>query len=184
LPIQILWINLITDGFPALALTLEPGEKEIMKEPPQERDKPIIDKERKILIVTISLVTGLVNLGVFYFIWQQTGDLVIARSVVFTTLSISSLLYIFSCRSMRHSLFKMNFFKNKYLLAAVILGGLFQVMAIYLPFFQGLLKTTPLYGYEWSFILSVSFLAIFVIELIKMIFISRMNKEKRIIFNH
>ncbi|PJC00913.1 MAG: hypothetical protein CO073_05045, partial [Candidatus Komeilibacteria bacterium CG_4_9_14_0_8_um_filter_36_9] len=128
LPAQILWINLVTDGFPHMALTLEDEEKEIMSEPPQEREKPILDTERNILIFTISTVTAIASLFIFQFYYKVYHDIDLARTVVFASLGIDSLLYVFSCRSLRHSIFNKQLFSNKYLLGAVGLGLLVQLV--------------------------------------------------------
>ncbi len=173
LPAQILWINLITDGFPDMALTVEPGEKEVMKEKPQERNKPILDSERKLLIIIISTVTGLTSLALFYYFMKVVGDLEVARTIVFTTLGIDSLLYVFSCRTLRHSIFHSHFFKNPYLLIAVGAGAVLQISALYLPFFQKVFKTVPLRWSEWIIVLTVSFTVILIIEIIKWIYIVR-----------
>ncbi|MBU1036873.1 HAD-IC family P-type ATPase [Patescibacteria group bacterium] len=172
LPAQILWINLITDGFPSIALTVEPGEKELMSESPERRKRPILDTERRILIMVISLVTGLSSLGLFYYYWKFVGDIDLARTVAFTVLGIDSLLYVFSCRTLRHSIFHSHFFRNKPLLLGVLAGASLQLIAIYSPIFQNILRTVPLSLNEWSLILMVSFAVILVIELIKWIFIT------------
>ncbi|MBT3690425.1 HAD-IC family P-type ATPase [bacterium] len=172
-PAQILWINLVTDGFPDMALTIEPGEKEVMKEMPQERNKPILDAERKLLILVISIVTGVTSLALFYYYVKVVGDIELGRTVVFATLGIDSLLYVFSCRTLRHSIFHSHFFKNPYLLIAVGFGAILQVAAIYVPFLQKVLKTVSLGLYEWGIVLSVSFTVIIIIEIIKWIYIVR-----------
>ncbi|MBL7022143.1 HAD-IC family P-type ATPase [Patescibacteria group bacterium] len=173
LPAQILWINLVTDGFPNMALTVEPEEKEIMSEPPQERQKPILDVERNILISTISIVTAISSLIIFHLYYTHTGDLSLARSLVFATLGVDSLLYVFSCRSLRHSIIHKGFFANKFLLLAVAGGFIIQVAALYIPFFQKVLRTTALNFIEWGIVLFTSFIVIILIELIKYIFIAR-----------
>lgn len=176
LPAQILWINLVTDGFPNMALTVDPEEPEIMDEPPQERQKPILDAERKILIGTISLVTALASLLIFNFYYRSTGDLTLARSVVFATLGVDSLLYVFSCRSLRHSIIHKGFFANKFLLLAVVGGFIIQVAALYIPFLQRVLRTTALNIVDWSVVLLTSLLVIIIIEIIKWIFIVRKKR--------
>ncbi len=173
LPAQILWINLVTDGFPNMALTVEPEEKEIMNEPPQERQKPILDTERNIIIATISIVTAISSLIIFHLYYTHTGDLSLARSLVFATLGVDSLLYVFSCRSLRHSVIHTGFFANKFLLLAVAGGFVIQLAALYVPFFQRVLRTTALNLFEWGIVLFTSLIVIILIELIKYIFIVR-----------
>jgi len=173
LPAQILWINLVTDGFPNMALTVDPEEKEVMQEPPQEAKKPILDPERNIIIGVISIVSAVASLFVFHVYYSGTGDIVLARSVVFANLGVDSLLYVFSVRSLRHSIFHSGFFANKFLLLAVVGGFVIQIAALYIPFFQEVLRTTGLGIIEWSIVLATSLVSILVIEFIKWIFIVR-----------
>jgi P-type Ca2+ transporter type 2C len=170
---QILWINLVTDGLPDLALTQEPEEPEIMTEKPQKRNAPILDFERKFLILFISTVTTVFTLGLFYLIWKTTGDIHKARTVAFTAVGVESLLYVFSVRSVRHSIFETNIFRNKWLIAAVVGGFIIQVLGVYLPFLQKVLHTVPLSFTEWLLILLVCFWIIGIIELVKHFFIAQ-----------
>lgn len=172
---QILWINLVNDTLPNLALTQESKEKEIMTEPPRGRKAQILDKEVKILIAIISGITGLANIILFYIYWKLSGDIVLARTVVFAALGIDSLIYIFSVRTLRHSLFKYNFFSNKYLIGAVGLSTIFLFISIYVPFFQTVIRTTPLAVFDWVLVLMLSFVVVFFIELIKYLFLK--NKK-------
>jgi len=174
---QILWINLVTDGFPNIALTLEPGEKDIMKQKPVSPKNPIIDKEMKYLIVIISIFTGFLALGIFYFTWKTTGDLEKARTITFTAVAVDSLLYVFSCRSLRHSIWNKEFFANKYLFIAVLVGLLIQLPAVYLPFLQNVFQTVPLNFADWGIVLSVGILTIFAIEIAKWLFIKKKLKK-------
>jgi len=168
---QILWINLVTDGIPNIALTVEPEEKEIMKESPQERDKPILDLERKTLIFLISLVTAAMTLVIFYVIWKTTGDLAKARTIAFTLLAVDSLLYVFSCRSLRRPIWKTRFFSNKYLIAVVSAGFVLQLTAVYWTPLQTVLRTVALNAADWGIILAAGFLVIALIEATKYVFI-------------
>ncbi|MCH7492483.1 HAD-IC family P-type ATPase [Patescibacteria group bacterium] len=176
---QILWINLVTDGFPNIALTMETGEKGIMKQPPVSPEEPIIDKEIKFLIILISILTGLLSLGIFYWVWKSTGDLEKARTMTFTAVAISSLLYVFSCRSRTQSIFKIGIFSNRYLIVAVLAGLLLQLIVIYLPFFQNIFQTVPLNLVDWAILLSVGLLAIVGIEVSKWFFIHKRKKKKQ-----
>lgn len=167
---QILWINLITDGFPSLALTVEPKEKENMFEPPMKPDEPILNKESKLITIVISIVTGMSSLLLFYWFWKNTDSIELARTVVFATLGVITLIYVFSIRSLRKSIFSQNPFSNVYLIIAVIAGLSLQILAIYAPFMQYFLKTVPLNISQWAIVLSVSVLAICIIEGIKFAF--------------
>jgi len=173
LPAQILWINLVTDGLPHLALTQEPEEDEIMNERPLTRREPILDFESKFLIFSISVITAISTMVLFVIIFKTTGNLEKARTVAFVTLGINSLLYVFSVRSVRHSVFEINQFSNKWLIWAVLGGFLIQVIAVYNPFLQKVLKTEPISIREWFIIFSVCLWVIGFIEIIKHYFISQ-----------
>lgn len=163
---QILWINLITDGFPSLALTVDPKERGIMEEPPRRPQEAIISLEIATIIAVASLFSGLSALFVFYYFLTH-GDINIARSVVFGVLGMNTLFYVFSCRSLRRSIFKINPIENPYLIAAV-LGGLFlQITPFYLPFMQKFLGLEPLGIWEWLVVLIISILVVVLIELVK-----------------
>jgi len=169
---QILWINIITDGFPNIALTVEPKEKEIMIEPPRKKTEPLLNLEIKVLIGLISLITAVSAFSLFYLYWQG-GDLEKARTITFTVLGIDSLLYIFSCRSLKHSIFQKNVFSNKYLILAVIAGSFLQLAAIYSPILQKVFRTVPLNIWDWVIVLMVCFGVIVAVEAVKYIFIVR-----------
>jgi P-type Ca2+ transporter type 2C len=168
--VQILWINLITDGFPNLALTIEPKEKGVMLRKPVDPKASLFNGEMKVLTATISIVTGVVAFLRFYYIYQSTGDLVLARTVTFVALGLDSLIYVYSVRSLRKSIFSTPFFSNPLLFVAVLVGAILQLTSIYVPFFNNFLHTVPLSLSHWLFILSVSILVVIIIELIKWIY--------------
>ncbi len=176
---QILWINLVNDTLPNLALTKEPKEKEIMQEPPRGRQAQILDKEVKTLTAIISIVTGLANMLLFYFYYTFTDDVVLARTVVFAALGIDSLFYVFSVRTLRHSIFKYNLFSNPYLLGAIIISAGFLLAALYLPFLQELIRTKPLAIIDWLVVLAMSGLVILNIEIVKFIFLRWSKKNNK-----
>jgi Ca2+-transporting ATPase len=149
---QILWINLVTDGLPDVALTLEPKEENIMKESPRKKDEPLLNYEIKLLIATISVISGVLTLSVFVYINNITGDFQRASTIAFSILAVDSLIYVFSIRSLRHSLWQKDIFSNKYLVIAVILGFALQLVAIYHPFLQKILQTVSLNLTDWSLI--------------------------------
>jgi len=173
---QILWVNLIEDSPPAMALAFDPGERGIIKEKPHGKNEPIIDFEMKLLMITIGLFTSLSLFGLFYYFWQTTGDLNYVQTIIFTSLGMDSLLYIFSCRSLRYPIWQKNPFQNKFLNLSFTLGILMYFLVLYLPFFQKIFKTIPLGLKEWGVIISLDILNIILIEIIKYIFIT---KDKR-----
>lgn len=166
---QILWINLLTDGFPNLALTVEPKEKNLLKRSPIDPKIALLDLPMKTLIVLISLVTGLTSLLIFIFFWQKTGDLVLARTVAFTALGVDSLLYVFSVRTLGRPLWQDGIFKNSYLVLACLVGFFIQILALYTPLFQKILRVSPLGIFEWGVVILASILVILLIEVVKLI---------------
>ncbi len=162
---QILWINLICDGFPALALTMEPEDPNVMAS--GYGNKKLFGTANKVLIAVISMAAGLGSLLVFYFFWKKTGDIALARTVVFTVLSLSTLFYVYSIRSVEHGIFTFNPFKNMYLNLAVLFGIVLQLASIYLPFLNKALHTVPLGWVEWEIIILFIILIILFIELMK-----------------
>jgi len=170
---QILWINLITDGFPSLALTVEPKDNDLMRQKPRDSREPLLDREIKVLILLISVVTGLVTLAAFFWFWKLYDDVSAARTVVFVMLGVDSLLYVFSARSLSRPIWKTNIFSNKWLLVAVLGGFGFQLLALYLPFLQKILNTRPLMAFEWLIVLGMGVLVIGLIEFVKWWFLQR-----------
>lgn len=170
---QILWINLVTDGLPDAALTLEPKEKNIMKEPPRKKSEPLLNFEIKLLIAAISIVSGVLTLLVFMYVYNVTGDFARASTIAFSILAIDSLIYVFSVRSLRHSILKENIFSNKYLIMAVVVAFVFQLLAIYHPFLQSVLKTVPLDFADWTIIAFICAVELVVIEIVKYAFLLR-----------
>ena len=169
--VQILWINLVTDGFPNVALTAEPEEPDIMRVRPRGRRLGIMNNEMKFFITMISLVTGAMSLAVFWIVYRATDNILLAQSVTFATSGIDSLVYVFAIRSTRRSIFHMNFFGNRFLLLAVFGGLLLQLAPIYWPFLSQFLGVVALGWFEWSLALSAALLSLILIELSKGFFI-------------
>ncbi|MFH1187330.1 MAG: HAD-IC family P-type ATPase [bacterium] len=170
---QILWINLVDDSLPSLALTFEPGDPNILNDNPQNHKKQILDFERKFLIFFISVITGLANFFLFLWMLQCKETIMEVRTIVFADIGINSLFYIFSCRSLKHSIWNKEFFVNKYLIGAVLAGIFLQVIAIYLPFFQKFLQTVPLHFFDWVIIIALNIGIVLSIEIAKFVFMRR-----------
>lgn len=156
LAIQILWVNLVTDGLPAMALGVDKAEPDIMKKPPRKPDENIFagGLARKILIrgTMIGLGTLLVFLiGLWYGV-----SLLEARTMAFTTLVFSQLFHVFDCKSERRGIFEVGIFSNPLLVAAVGISSIMQLSVIYLPFLQAMFKTAALGLWQWGIILLVA----------------------------
>ena len=168
---QILWVNLIEDGLPDIALAFEPKEQDIMQKPPAKRNAPLLTQEMKTIIFIIGIISDLMLLGLFWWFWQKTQDIAYIRTIVFAALAIDSLLFVFACKSLRKNLWQINIFSNKFLNISVFIGILMLVSAIYLPPFQTLLKTVAIGSYEWSIIISLGLAELILIEITKHHFI-------------
>ena len=153
LPIQILWLNLVTDGLPAMALGLDPGDPSIMERKPRSPRESIFAHglSGKILSMGafISLMTLFAFIGGFY--WGGK-DLALARTMAFTTLVFIQLSFVFQCRSESYSPFELGFLTNPYLIGAVLCSAGMQLAVIYLPFLQRIFKTVPLETGHWILI--------------------------------
>lgn len=126
--VQILWINLISDGLPSLALTMDPKRRGLMNENPRRPNENIITNWMVNLIAIVSFTSGLLATGVFYFVFKISGDLTLARSVTFLTVGINTLFYVFSVRAPSTSFIKTRIFKNKWLNLAVFAGLALQIL--------------------------------------------------------
>jgi len=179
LPAQILWINLITDGLPNTALTFEPGEKDVMKMPPRKRREPLLNREMKALIFVIGLLTDLGLLGLFFYMLNKGMGIEYARTIVFAALGIDSLFYVFSCRSLRHTIFTRNPFSNVFLVFAVLGGLALQLTALYVPFFRDLFQLVTLHTQDWLIVIAIGVIEILAIETTKLGFIWYWRRKER-----
>jgi len=149
LPIQILWVNLVTDGLPAIALGLEPPEKDIMMRPPRDSRDTIFSGGLLGLIVVRGILLGVSTLAVFISILYFTGNVVLARTGGFVTLVLTQLTHVFECKSERKTIFEIPVFSNVYLILAVMCSLAMILSVVYLPFLQPIFKTAPLTYNEW-----------------------------------
>lgn len=161
LPIQILWVNLITDGLPAMALGLEPPEPGIMRRKPRPKTESIFARKLGLIIMGRGLYIGVITLVVFtisliYCRLNGISDLNLPRTMALTTLVFCQLFYVFECRSENYTTFTLGFFSNKFLLIAVLISVIMQLGVIYTPFLQNVFKTVPLEIWQWVLILFVT----------------------------
>lgn len=147
LPIQILWMNLITDGMNALALGLEPTEKDVMQQKPRNPKQPILTHHALAAMFLIGLWIG--GATIYIFASNLEIDLDKARTLAFNGIIIFEMSNVFNFRSLRFPLGKVGFFSNPYLLIAILGSIGLQVLAVYTPFLQIMLKTVPLALEDW-----------------------------------
>ncbi|OGV95686.1 hypothetical protein A2W24_05450 [Microgenomates group bacterium RBG_16_45_19] len=174
---QILWINLVNDGLPTLALTVDPKARGLLRDKPRPIKAPLVPKYMLILIAIVSLTAGLGVLFGFYSLLKSGYPLVYARTFAFCFLAADSLLYVFSTRALYRSLWTSRLWKNRYLIAAVLIGFGLQFLAVYHPWLQQLLGTAPLALNHWLGIILMSLGVIGVIEALKWLFFRRGARE-------
>lgn len=154
LPIQILWVNLVTDGLPAIALGLDPAEKGIMARLPRSPQEGIFSRGLGLKIILQGLLIGGATLAV-YMIKLGDNNLAMARTAAFTTLVFSQLMFVFRCRSEYRTIFQINIFENHYLNGAVLVSTVMQLLVLYLPWLNRIFYTTPLSVKDWAQILGI-----------------------------
>jgi len=155
--IQILWINLVTDGLPALALGLDPAEETVMKRGPRPPEEGIFAQGLWLKIIARGLVIGVGSVGVFAWSLSRGMPLDVARTITFATLIVLQLSYVFDCRSENISQ-KINIFSNPYLIGAVLSSYALLLLVIYQPVLAAVFGTVPLSMKEWGIVLAVSLL--------------------------
>jgi len=165
IPVQILWINLVTDGFATLPLSLEPKEAGILREPPRNPRAPIVTRFMMYRIVFVALFMLVGTLGLYY--WNlNVGTLERARTFAFVVMAFFQLFNVLNVRSDTHSLFRIGLLSNPYVLVGVTASVLAQIAAVHTEFFQKIFRTVPLSLSDWALIVLVSS-SVFVAEEIR-----------------
>lgn len=165
LAIHILWINLVTDGLPGLALASEPAESNIMRRPPRKPKENIFSNGMGKHILWVGFLMGITTLGIQY--WAINSENSHWQTMAFTVLCFSQMGHVMAIRSERESLFKIGVFSNKPLLGALFLTVILQLILIYSPFFNGIFKTQPLSIYELAITVVVSSVVFWAVEIEK-----------------
>lgn len=158
LPIQILWVNLVTDGLPAIALGLDPAENDIMMRKPRGSKDTIFSHGLLKLIVSRGIFIGLSTLGVFVSILYFVNNVELARTGAFMTLVMTQLIHVFECKSETKNIFEIPLTNNIPLILAVLCSLVMILGVIYIPVFQVIFETVPLGVNEWLLILGFSLL--------------------------
>ena len=144
LPIQILLVNLATDGLPAIALGLEPPDKDVMREKPRRADESVFSNGLGFTIVIRGLLIGICTLGVFTSLIRSCGDLHTARTGALLALVMMQLIHVFECKSETKSIFAINPFNNLKLVGAVLSSAVIMYFAIYNPLLAPMFRAVPL----------------------------------------
>lgn len=168
LPIHILWINLVTDTFPALALGMDPGDPDIIKEKPRDPSESLFAHGAMRRIVDNGLLIGIASIAAF-FIGRARGislglgadaALGLGRTMTFATLGLSQLFHAFNLRHQTRSIVSTGIFSNKYLVGAFVVGALLQILVIAIPPVAGFFSLIPMGLTEWGIVAGLSFLIV------------------------
>lgn len=174
LPLQILWINMVTDVFPALALALEPADPNVMQHPPRNPRAPLLSRPFLILILWQAVLLAAIILGAYIWALHEYGAGAQARTVTLFTLIGSQLGHTFNCRSRTRSI--LNFpTRNYYIWGAVGIVLFLQLLSIYLPPLAHTLALTPLFWRDWLIVVTATLFPILVVELTK--YFARTRKQ-------
>ncbi|HKY72079.1 MAG TPA: cation-translocating P-type ATPase [Nitrospira sp.] len=170
LPIQILWMNLVTDGIPALALAVDPKAPDLMKREPRRPDAMLLDGKRFLAVGLEGLMLSVIALGAFVYSlygWQQTVEQ--ARTVAFTVMVVAQLVHAFNCRSERLSLFQVGLGSNRPLLWAFLLSLVMQLAVLTIPAASSIFKAAPLPVQDWELMAAMVLLPLIIVEAAKWI---------------
>jgi len=163
LPIQVLWVNVISDGFPALALSFDPYDKNIMDRKPRSPKEGIF--HGMLLFILVAAVVDFLAETILLLYWRNTQFVSLhrLRTMIFTSTVLFELLFVFNCRSETHSVFRSNPFTNRALVLATAFSLLLQLAVIYVPSLQSLFQTVPLNPSDWLIVLGISGLGLLVL---------------------
>lgn len=168
-PIHILWVNLITDSFPALALGVDKTKEDVMNNPPRNPKESIFIKSDKIQLIINGVLIGGITLFAFKLGERLYADsLIHAQTMAFVVLSVSQLFLSLSLRSNIKSAFSLGIFSNKYLVYSILLGIFLQVIIISISFIANIFKVTPLLLYDWIVVILVSLIPFAINEILKL----------------
>ena len=179
LAVQLLWVNLVTDSLPAIALGLEPPEKDIMNRPPRDSRKSIFADGLMGKIVVEGFMIGMFTILAF-FIGNRYYGIEVARTMAFISLGMLELIHSFNVKS-DESIFKVGIFENKYLLGAFLLGTVLQLGIVFVPSLAEIFKLTELNATQWLITIGISVAPIIIVEIQK-----KVNELKfgKVVYNY
>lgn len=180
-PLHILWINLVTDGLPSLALAFEPGENGTMLEPPRSKFAPLLTAQMRRMMMFIGLMT-VSSLLILFFSFHENGmSTATLRTLLFVSIGVDSLLAVLPLRTLRRSFWHVKFFHNPQLLASLLFGFSMLFLPIFQPALRNIFDLALLTTVEWLLIVSLALVKITVIELAKFWFLTDIRKENQML---
>lgn len=179
LPIHILWVNLVTDSFPALSLGVDPGDKSVMELPPRNQKESLFAGRIGILLALNGILIGATTLFAFLLgEYLYPDSLKHAQTMAFVVLSVSQLFYSLSMRNETKSLFQVGIFKNKWLIGSLLFGVLLQFAIITIPFTANIFKVYSLTLKDWWIVVLISLIPFVINEIVKVFFRASDKKDK------
>ncbi len=167
--VQILWINLVTNGLQDIALAFEPGEPGILKRKPRPSQEGILTARLIERLGGVGLVLAVGTLGMFWWVFYETDSLEVARTAAMTQMVVFQFFHVLNCRSLDRSIFKIDFFSNKFLFVSVIAAFVAHLAVLHISFMQTIFRTVPLSIEQWMWISLVGLLVIIGGEIDKLI---------------
>ena len=168
--VQILWVNLVTDSLMAIALGLDPKEKDIMKDKPRNSNESIFANGLGKKIAWQGAMLGLIAFSAYIIGWFMTSDvsmrMITAQTMTFIVLALSQLTHAFNVRSQKHSVFKLE--RNKYIIYALLVSVALQILVVVLPFTRDIFKIVMPSLVQWLIILGLVLLPLFIVEMTKL----------------
>lgn len=167
LPIHILWINLVTDSFPALALGMEPAERDIMDKKPRDPKARIFSRGMVRRIVYQGFLTGILTLTAFTIGLRDGLD--VGRTMAFAALTFGELVHVLNVRSNKYSIFKIGFMTNRYVVGAIAVSGLLQILVMVVPFLSDVFNVVSLNFKHWMWVAILALARLVVVEIVKLL---------------
>ena len=170
-PVHLLFINLLTDSLPAIAIGLEPHNKKIMKDKPRNINTPLLNKNFAVTVVLEGILIAIASLIAFH-LGLSTGDTIVASTMAFATLCLARLFHGFTARS-KESIFKIGVFSNKFSWLAFLLGVIFLHLVLLVPGLMGVFEVAALSGEQFGYIYGLAIMPLVVIQIYKLLFVRR-----------
>jgi len=169
--VQLLWLNLVTDGIQGVALAFEKGEPQVMKKPPRNPDENIFNKLMIQEIILSGLVMSVISFIVWFWLLKAGWSEFKARNLVLLLMVLFENVHVFNCRSEYISAFKTPFKNNVFLIASVFIAQFIHILSMQIPFMQNILQISPVQAGEWTILVLIAFLLLVTMEIFKKYFI-------------
>ena len=170
-PVHLLFINLLTDSLPAIAIGLEPHNKKVMNDKPRNINTPLLNKNFAVTVVLEGILIAIASLIAFH-LGLSTGDTIVASTMAFATLCLARLFHGFTARS-KESIFKIGVFSNKFSWLAFLLGVIFLHLVLLVPGLMGVFEVATLSGEQFGYIYGLAIMPLVVIQIYKLLFVRR-----------